>query len=76
MVSVSLIGLDGNLRSFVRQSGLCWSRKRLRCEVVLTRGTLGDALLRSPGGQLLDVGVPSGFAVGAFGWMLVENRNS
>ena len=31
-----------------------------------------DALLRSPGGQLLDVGVPSGFAVGAFGWMLVE----
>ena len=38
----------------------------------LTLQTLGDALLRSPGGQLLDVGVPSGFAVGAFGWMLVE----
>ena len=32
----------------------------------LTLQTLGDALLRGPGGQLLDVGY----------WMLVENRNS
>ena len=33
-------------------------------------------IAQGPGRQLLDIGVPSGFAVGAFGWMLVENRNS